>query len=353
MGKETVTVYDIAREAGVSPATVSRVLTGNAKVSEDKRDRVQDIIKKYNFEPNSTARSLSKQEVKTIGMIVPDIRNPFYSTLFVYCEMEATRCGYNMILCNTINEISSEGGLLRNLMEKRVDAIIQVGGSVDEVTPDPMYIELLDNASKKIPTVIAGELESANAYRIIPETTHGMNELLTYLSGLGHKEIAFIGGRASAVPTLKKRQALYCFLQEKNLPFYKEFMIETEYSIEAGYEAAKKLLKLDHLPTAIIAVNESVAIGIIRALGEKRLRVPEDISVIGYDDTFYSEMISPPLTCISYNLKAYAQVIMETILQIINKEEIDQVKYIPTYLKVRGSCKDLRGSESVSLMLRG
>ena len=341
MGNETITVYDIAREAGVSPATVSRVLTGNAKVSEDKRDRVQDIIKKYDFEPNSIARSLSKQESKTIGMIVPDIRNPFYSTLFVDCEMEATRCGYNMILCNTINEISSEGGQLRNLMEKRVDAIIQVGGSVDEVTPDPLYIDLVDKVSKKIPTVIAGELEGANVYRIIPETTHGMNELLAYLSGLGHKEIAFIGGRESVIPTVRKRQALYRFLQDQNLPFYKEFMIDTDYSIEAGYEAARKLIKLDHLPTAIIAVNESVAMGIIRALGEKRLRVPEDISVIGYDDTFYSEMISPPLSCISYNLKAYAQVIMETIMQIINKEETDKIKYIPTYLTVRSSCREL------------
>jgi DNA-binding LacI/PurR family transcriptional regulator len=88
--------------------------------------------------------------------------------------------------------------------------------------------------------------------------------------------------------------------------------------------------------------------GIIRALGEKRLRVPEDISVIGYDDTFYSEMISPPLTCISYNLKAYAQVIMETIMQIINKEETDKIKFIPTYLTVRSSCRELRESESVN-----
>ncbi len=348
MGNETITVYDIAREAGVSPATVSRVLTGNAKVSEDKRNRVQEIIKKYDFEPNSIARSLSKQESKTIGMIVPDIRNPFYSTLFVDCEMEATRCGYNMILCNTINEIASEGGQLRNLMEKRVDAIIQVGGSVDEVTPDPLYIELVDKVSKKIPTVIAGELEGANVYRIIPEATHGMNELLAYLSGLGHKEIAFIGGRASVIPTLKKQQALIRFLQDQNLPFYKEFMIEADYSIEAGYIAARKLLKLDHLPTAIIAVNESVAMGIIRALSEKRLRVPEDISVIGYDDTFYSEMISPPLTCISYNLKAYAQAIMETIMQIINKKETEKIKYIPTYLTVRSSCREIRENDSVS-----
>jgi len=344
MGNETITVYDIAREAGVSPATVSRVLTGNAKVSEDKRCRVQNIIKKYDFEPNSIARSLSKQESKTIGMIVPDIRNPFYSTLFIECEMEAIQFGYNMILCNTINEIASEGGQLRNMMEKRVDAIIQVGGSVDEVAPDPQYIELVDKVSKKIPTVIAGELEGANVYRIISETTHGMYDLMAYLSGLGHKEIAFIGGRASVIPTLRKRQALTQFLKEQNIFLRPEFLIDTEYSIEGGYEAARKLLKLDHLPTAIIAVNESVAMGIVRALGEKKLRVPEDISIVGYDDTFYSEMISPPLTCISYNLKSYAQMIMETIIQIINKEDTEKIKYVPTYLAVRSSCKELRES---------
>jgi DNA-binding LacI/PurR family transcriptional regulator len=345
MSIETITVYDIAKEAGVSPATVSRVLTNSARVSEDKKNRVQDIIKKYDFEPNGFARSLSKQESKTIGMIVPDIRNPFYSTLFVNCEMEASRYGYNMILCNTINEISSESGHLRNLSEKRVDAVIQVGGSVDEVHPDPHYIDLIDKVGRKLPIVIAGELEGANAnvYRIVSEQTHGMNELLSYLVELGHKEIALIGGRDTVNPTVKKRIALKKFMMGHGVEYRKEFIIDAEYTIEGGYEGMQRLFSLGKLPTAIIAINESAAMGIYKALNEKGLRCPEDISVVGYDDTFYSEMITPQLTCISYNLKSYSEVIMDTIINVINKNETEKLKYIQTNLVVRKSCRSLNG----------
>jgi LacI family transcriptional regulator len=342
MSNSAITVYDIAKEAGVSPATVSRVLTSNARVSEDKKKRVEEIIKKYDFEPNGFARSLSKQESKTIGMIVPDIRNPFYSTLFVNCEMEASRYGYNMILCNTINELSSEGGHLRNLSEKRVDAIIQVGGSVDEIQPDTHYIELVNKFAKKIPTIIAGELECSNAYRIIPEKSHGMRELLAFLIELGHKEIAFIGGRDTVIPTVRKRETMREYLKEQELPIKREFIIDEEYSIEGGYKGMQKLFALgESLPTAIIAINESAAMGIIKALNERGLQVPEDISVVGYDNTYFSEFIMPQLTCISYNLESYAEVIMETIINVINNTEKEKLKYVQTNLVVRNSCKEL------------
>lgn len=339
MGNETITVYDIAKEAGVSPATVSRVLTNSARVSEDKKVRVQEIIKKYEFEPNSFARSLSKQESKTIGMIVPDIRNPFYAILFVNCEIEANRYGYNMILCNTISEISSESGHLRNLSEKRVDAIIQVGGNVDETHPDPHYISLIEKIAKKIPTVIAGEFEGANVYRIIPELTHGMSELMPYLTNLGHKEIALIGGRDTVIPTVRKRVALKKYMEEHGLNYRKEYIIDSEYTIEGGYEGMQKLFTVGSLPDAIIAINESAAMGIYKALKQKGIRVPDDISVVGYDDTFYSEMMTPQLTCISYNLKSYAELIMDTIINLINKNDTEKVKYVPTNLIERNSCR--------------
>lgn len=339
MSERAITVYDIAKEAGVSPATVSRVITNNAKVSAEKKERIQKIIKKYDFEPNGFARSLSKQESKTIGMIVPDIRNPFYSTLFVECEMEALRYGYNMILCNTINELSSESKHLRNLSEKRVDAIIQVGGSVDEVTPDPEYVKLVNKMAKKTPIVINGELVGANVYRIMQEETHGMKELISYLVGLGHKEIALLGGRDTVIQTVNKRAAFKKFLEELGVPVKKEFIIDAEYTIEGGYEGMQKLFSRGKLPTAIIAINELVAMGLIKALNEKGLRVPEDISVAGYDDTYFSKMITPQLTGISYNLKLYSEMIMETIINIINNTEKEKLKYVQTHLAVRSSCR--------------
>lgn len=341
MSNRTITVYDIAKEAGVSPATVSRVLTNNARVSEEKKKRVQDIIEKYDFEPNGLARSLSLQETKTIGMIVADIRNPFYSTVFVECEIEASRYGYNMILCNTVNELSSESGHLRNLIEKRVDAIIQVGGSADEVNPDKEYIELVNKTAKKIPVIVGGELEGADVYRVIPEETHGMNKLVPYLVELGHKDIALIGGRDTVIPTIRKRIALKNKLNEMGIEYKKEFIIDSDYSIEGGYEGVQKLFDLDRLPTAIVAINDFSAMGIMRALVERGLRVPEDVSLIGYDNTYFSELTTPQLTSISYNLKPYAAKIMETVINVINNKEKDKLKYIETSLAVRGSCNKI------------
>lgn len=341
MSNESITVYDIAKEAGVSPATVSRVLTNSAKVSDEKKTRILEIIKKYDFEPNGFARSLSKQESKTIGMIVPDIRNPFYATLFVNCEVEASRYGYNMILCNTMNDLSNESVHLRSLLEKRVDAIIQLGGSVDEVNPSIPYIELINKIAKKIPIIIGGELEGADVYRIIPEQTHGMKTLLAYLNGLGHKEIALVGGCDSIIPTLQKRLHYKSYLEEHNMLFRKELVIDSNYSLDGGYEAAQQLIVLGKLPSAIIAVNEAIAMGVMKAMGEKGLRIPDDLSVIGYDDTFYAEMTVPQLTCISYNLNQYAEKIMETVIHVISKNENEKYKYIPTNLVVRGSSKNI------------
>lgn len=340
MSDRTITVYDIAKEAGVSPATVSRVLTNSAKVSEDKKNRVLEIIKKYDFEPNGLARSLSKQESKTIGMIVPDIRNPFYSTICVECEIAAARYGYNMILCNTINELSSESGHLRNLFEKRVDAIIQVGGTSDELQPDEEYIELVNKIAKKIPIVISGEMEGADCYRVIAEETHGMNQLLPYLIKLGHRDIALVGGRDSVIPTLKKRLAMKKILIENGLNYHKEYVIDCDYSIEGGYEGMKQLLQEKHIPTAIIAINEFTAMGILKALGEKKIKVPDDISLASYDDTYFSDILTPKLTSVNYNLKLYAERIMDTVINAITNTEDDKIKWIDPYLTIRDSCKE-------------
>lgn len=341
MSDRTITVYDIAKESGVSPATVSRVLTNNARVSEEKKKRVQEIIKKYDFEPNGLARSLSKQETKTIGMIVPDIRNPFYSTICMECEIAAARIGYNMILCNTMNDIAAESGHLRNLYEKRVDAIIQVGGSVDEVHPDAGYIELVNKIGKKIPIVIAGEMEGKNSYRVASEQTHGMKELIPYLIGLGHRDMALVGGRDTVIPTAKKRIAMKQILTERGLPYHEEYTIDGDYSIESGYEGMQKLFSLGKLPSVIIAINDFSAMGIVKAIYEHGLRIPEDISIVGYDDTYFSEMLEPQLTSINYNLKVYSEMIIETIMNIIGNEKEERSKWIDTYLTVRNSCRNM------------
>ena len=161
-----ITIYDIAKEANVSAATVSRVLTNSTNVRTDKRERILEIIEKYNFRPNAMARGLVDTRSKTIGIMVADIRNPFYSELFVACEAAARRKGYTVLLCNSYCDREQEKILLEMLEEKRVDAIIQMGGRVDEVCTNKEYAEHVNRTTKNIPMMITGKLDGTGCYRV-------------------------------------------------------------------------------------------------------------------------------------------------------------------------------------------
>lgn len=341
MSEKAITVYDIAREAGVSPATVSRVLTNNARVSEEKKQRIEEIIKKYDFEPNGLARSLSKQETKTIGMIVPDIRNPYFSNIFIECEMLAAQYGYNMILCNTMNNLSAEMDHLKNLCEKHVDAIIQVGGNADEISPNEEYVKLINKTAKKMPVVVGGEFPGAECYKVYTEKEHGMGELIDYLIQCGHKKIALVGGRDSVIPTVRKRESLKHYLKLHDLELNPSFIIDCNYDIEGGYEAMHKLLESGEMPGAIIGINDQVAIGVLKTCLKQKLKIPSSISLVAFDDTYFSEIATPQLTSVNYNLKMHSEKMMTTVIDILSGNETEKIKTVETFLTIRDSCQNI------------
>jgi DNA-binding LacI/PurR family transcriptional regulator len=158
MPEQEVTIYDIAQEAGVSPATVSRVLTNSARVSESKRLRVEEVIRKHDFRPNAVARSLSTS-TRLLGLMTADIRNPFYAALAVECEKAATEKGYTVLLCNMLNDKDVEVAHLEKLSAQRVEAIIQIGCRVDDLATDPSYAARVNRVAKNIPFVSSGKLD--------------------------------------------------------------------------------------------------------------------------------------------------------------------------------------------------
>ena len=178
---ENISIYTIAKEAGVSPATVSRVLTGSARVSEEKRQRVQALIEKYDFRPNAMAQGLSRVETKMIGLLVSDIRNPFYSNLTVECEAAAYRRGYLLMVCNSLGDNSVEPYYLNKFYGQRVDAVIQIGGKVDELVPDPEYVDAVNRMAERIPFLTTGRLEGADCYRIGIDEEKSMALVMEYL----------------------------------------------------------------------------------------------------------------------------------------------------------------------------
>ncbi|WFR55238.1 LacI family DNA-binding transcriptional regulator [Anaerocolumna sp. AGMB13025] len=343
MGKERVSIYHIAKEAGVSPATVSRVLTHNANVSDEKRIRVEELILKYDFRPNAMARGLSNTQSKIIGLLAPDIRNPFYANLAVECERAASESGYILMLCNSMNNLVMEEYHLQKMFEQRVDALILMGGRVDELVSDEEYVEKMNQIAGTTPVVITGKLDGSDCFQVNIDEAQAMDKLMEYLIHNGHSNICLMGGRKNVNSTYSKRIRYRGSLRKYGIPFRTEYMVETqEYSLEAGYQAMNDLFdsKIE-LPTAIIAINDLTALGIVQSIRQHSLRIPEDISVASFDNTFLAASCTPRLTSVGYNYDKFGDKLVETAIAALEGKNPEKLQLIPPELVVRESCRSI------------
>jgi len=334
----TITIYDIAKEAGVSAATVSRVLTNSANVSAEKRERVMALVEKYNFEPNALAKGLVNTKTRTIGVLAADIRNPYYAALFVACERAAREVNYSVTLCNSFGGAENEKTMLKMLQAQRVDAIIQMGGSVDDLASNEDYVEAVNQTMATTPVIITGKLDGTRCHSVRIDSMMAMELLLEHLINLGHRRIALIGGRKNVLATFEKHQRYKQILKANMIEYIPELIAEDSgYDFESGYSSAKKLLEGGVIPTAIIAINDFSAIGIMRYLSEKGLRVPEDISVVSYDNTYMSQMVTPRLTTVDYNYDEFGRKLIDTTVSLIEGRKSGALRMITPTLIVRES----------------
>ncbi|MCH4239283.1 MAG: LacI family transcriptional regulator [Oscillospiraceae bacterium] len=338
---KSITIYDIASEAGVSPATVSRVMTKSAGVSESKRRAVEHLIQKYEFRPNALAKSLSNTHTHILGLLVADIRNPYFAALAVECEKAANRRGYTVMLCNVLNDNALEDSNLEKLYEQRVDAIIQAGCRVDDLVTDTQYAAHVNRVSRTIPFITTGKLDGTDCYCLNIDDTKGMKIIIDYLVSLGHRRIAMIGGENRKESTYEKWRQ-YIYLMGKNdLVFRDDYLQEGSYSEKSGYRCMNRLLDLDIVPTAVIAVNDFTAVGALKAAAERGVRIPQDISVISFDNTFLSEISAPKLTTIDYNYKLFGEKLVDTAIGAVEHRDIPKKQLITPSLVVRDSCADV------------
>lgn len=343
MGK-TVTIYDIAREAGVSAATVSRVLTGKAKVSEEKREKIERLIREYDYKPNALARSLRETKSRVIGMVLVDFVNPFYASLLSICEKEARKRGYSLIVTGTLGDRELEDQYLDTMYEQRVAAIVMVGGRTDELTVDMEYVEHVNRIANSVPIVIGGQLNGADCCKVNLDESRAAEIAVEYLLKLGHREIAFVGGSKDVRSTMEKRLKYMQILQKNNISVRKEWIVDGEgYDDQSGYEAMQQILNLSSKPTAVIAVNDFTAAGAVHAILDRGLRIPEDISVISFDDTYIGNLCRPRLTSVSYDLERFGEVLIHSAVGIVEGEKIKQNQLIKPKIIVRDSCKKWLG----------
>ncbi|MCF2941114.1 LacI family transcriptional regulator [Paenibacillus alkaliterrae] len=333
-----VTIYDIAKEANVSISTVSRVLNGTAPVKESTRAKIEELIQNYNFQPNAMARSLLKNETGIIGVIVPDLTNPFFPEVFAGAEQEAMQSGHTFLLSNTIGNYAKESEYLSILREKRVDGIIFLGGRINLKHCEEHLVQELVQCASVIPTVLVnGGLRNTDLIRVATDESAGTALAVRHLIELGHTEIGFIGGESHMTTTSIKLRAFRKTIKDEGLKIREEWLLPDSFSIESGKRQMLKLLDMKERPTAVFCVNDYTAIGAIKAAAEAGLTIPDDMSVVGFDDIPLAHHFIPELTTVSQQAHELGKTSVKVLKAMMNKEKVKKHTSLEPQLIVRQS----------------
>lgn len=332
-----VTIKDVAEKAGVNPSTVSRVINEDPKLSirEETRKRIMDVIRELDYRPNGIARSLRLKHTRTLGMLIPDITNPFFPEVIKGAESAAVERGFSLILCNTNEEEEKEKAYLELLVEKKVDGFLVATASSYDRT-----VEFL--REKGYPFVLVNRRSRDVTGRfVVCDDVEGARMVVEHLIELGHRRIAHIAGLLFTETGLSRLEGYRAALNNREIDFDPVYMIEGGFREQDGYRAAQRLLDLPLRPTAIFAANDLVALGALTAAAESGLRVPEDISIVGYNDIPLAEKVTPPLTTIRVPLYDMGYLAGEILTKIILGEEVpeDQVILKPELVVRRSSGK--------------
>lgn len=315
-----VTIKDIANLAGVSKTTVSKVLNNkDQKISESTRQKILNIVRENNYVPNKMAQSLVTKKTKTIGLIIPDIRNPFFTDIARGAEDKAVREGYNIILCNTDENIEKETRAFNTLTEKMADGIIFAPSSKTEVNSNEYKI-----SSKPI-VLVDKELNIENLKGVVSlDNEEGTYLGTKHLVGINHKDILYLSGPLKSEISINRLNGYKKALKESNIKFNEDLVIQGEYSFEWGYEVVKNLDEINF--TAICAANDLIAIGAIKALKERGIKIPQDISIVGFDDIQTAKIIEPQLTTIKQNSYDMGYESASILINNLENKEINNIE---------------------------
>ena len=335
--EKNITIVDIAKKTGLSVATVSRALNGHPSVKEETRKKVEDTAEKLGYQVNYLARSLGTSSGNMIGMLIPDIRTPFYGRIFSVCEQRALKRGYVLALCNSFNSLKLETHFYKQLLAQHACGIVQIGGSLDRQMIPPQLYSQIKSTAEKIPVITSVPVKNTDCRCIYVDNTRSMQTLLEYLIGLGHRRIAFVGGRSDVWSTMEKRRTYSEVLKERGIAH--EIICEGSYGKEDGYFAVKSLLRRGEDFTAVIAITDTCAMGVIQALSENGLQCGKDISVVSFDNTYIAEMLEPELTSVSTDYEILGEMIVDTMIDMIEKKETKDIYDVPLMFSVRRSCE--------------
>jgi len=303
-----VTIKDVARESGVNISTVSRSLNGSYGVNKETRERVIAVAHRLNYRPNRVARGLATGQSNTLGLIVSDIRNPYFSEVARGAEDAAWHAGCDVVLCNSDLDPAKQMRYVSSLLEKRVDGML-----VNSIA-DLSKRQQEQLAASGIPIVLLNRPAGVKAFSSISVENYEGGVLAgNYLLELGHRKMAFLSG-PKRHGSFSERGRGFEFALAQSGKAAEPLILNDDQSFAGGYQMTKQLLSQDRAITAVFAANDVIAYGLIRAAMEAGLRIPQDLSVVGFDDLEMSAILHPPLTTIRQPKYEIGRAAMEMLL---------------------------------------
>lgn len=330
-----VSIYDIAKRAQCSTMTVSRVINNTGRISEKTRQRVKAIMAEMNYVPNQAARSLVLQQTKIISLLITDITNPFYTTLARGAEDAAKQLGYQVMFSNSDENLDKEREYIDTVVSMRVDGVLMAPAgdhSVEHLEKLRLY---------NIPFVLVDrEVPGIESDRVLGDSKEGSKALVEHLIGLGHQRIAFING-SQDISTARMRRAGYLeTLKLNDLEVQPDYMFDTTYARFDADPIIEQIIAMpiSQRPTAIFAANNFITLAAIRSLHAKGLRVPDDISIVCFDDLDPDYIVDPFLTIAAQPAYDFGRIGMQMLIDRIHRPLDDYRSVIlPSKLVVRHS----------------
>jgi DNA-binding LacI/PurR family transcriptional regulator len=327
------TQKDVAKLANVSIATVSRYINKVGFISPEVKKRIQDSIDQLEYKPNLLARSLKLKKSHIIGLIFPDIDNPFFIELIKNVENVAHSLGYNVILCNTQNDLEEEKIYIEMLTGKMVDGYI----IIPSISDSPEVYDVLKGEKVVFVDRTCG---LDNEPSILLDNHFGVSSAVDYLVSLGHRRIGSVHVPTNVTTGLERYNSFLEVCSYHGIDVEEDIIKKADFSIESSYCKTMELLDLDKPPTAIMTMSGLTTIGALKAIREKKLNIPNDISIIGFDEFEYIPLFDPPITTVVQPVSEFGNEAMKILLRLLEKKSVKKKKiFLKPELVIRQSCK--------------
>ncbi len=329
-----VTMADIAEKAGVSTNTVSRALHDKPDINDQTKEKILQIADELNYQPNRLAQGLRSSRTFTLGVVVADIQNPFFSGLLKGIEKAARGQRYSVIVQDTDEEYENEKSAVRTMLAEQIDGLLITPVQTDKQT-------IIDLKESGLPFVLLGRhFDGLDTHYVVTDDVQGAFIATEHLIDRGHERIAVIAGPDHISSSVERLKGYKQALEEHGLPVRESFILPGTVTMEEGYETTEELLALDPQPTAVICYSDFVAFGVIKAAREAGLEIPEDLAVVGYDDIFFSTCAEVPLTTVRIPKEKLGKRAFHTLIDLIEDNDAEtplkQIK-LDTELVIRNS----------------